>query len=356
MVTDLPSDFSRNPSRTPPTDDEIQQAVRLDLTVQQEGDVQTMLVELKEFIRQRDDDLRNAVSEMYLGLTLLLEQGTDRKPPAPGATEPMDLAGRHGQYRHYQQLIQRIKEVVRGVVPPDSTVIVVSKGDDELLKLPGCIGWHFPRELGGGYAGHYPADSNSAIAHVEDLRSQGAQFLLFPATALWWLDHYKELKQHLEARYRVVVRQEDTCLIFALQGEGGRSHDINLDQRPVDQQRSQNLIRQLREIVASILPKGATVLVVSQGDEELLKLDGMIARHFPTPSVAVPRGSQAAESAAVIAHLDALRAEGAQYLLIPASSFWWLARSMEIQRYVESRCRIVVHQRHVCFIFDLMAG
>ena len=34
----------------------------------------------------------------------------------------------------YQQLVRRIREVVRTALPADATVIVVSKGDDELLS------------------------------------------------------------------------------------------------------------------------------------------------------------------------------------------------------------------------------
>ena len=116
----------------------------------------------------------------------------------------------------YQQLVRRIREVVRAALPPETTVAVVSKGDNELLKLVGRKAWHFPQTADGVYAGYYPADSAEAIAQLEALRVKGGKFLLFPETALWWLEHYEQLRQHLEARYQVVVREEDTCLIFAL--------------------------------------------------------------------------------------------------------------------------------------------
>jgi len=35
---------------------------------------------------------------------------------------------------------------------------------------------------------------------------------------MWWLDHYRGLAEHLEQRYEAVVREEDTCVIFALNG------------------------------------------------------------------------------------------------------------------------------------------
>jgi hypothetical protein len=97
-------------------------------------------------------------------------------------------------------------------------VIVISKGDDELLRLDGKQGWHFPRATNGVYAGFYPADSAAAIAHLEELRAAGGDYLLIPETALWWLDHYAEFRRHLESHYRrVISRQQDGCVIFALQ-------------------------------------------------------------------------------------------------------------------------------------------
>jgi hypothetical protein len=98
-------------------------------------------------------------------------------------------------------------------------VLVVSRGDGDLLRAVGDGARHFPQTATGAYAGHYPADSGEAINHLEELRAGGGGFLLLPATALWWLDHYQGFKEHLERHYPAVVRQEDTCLIFALSGQ-----------------------------------------------------------------------------------------------------------------------------------------
>src|SRR5262245_31395247 len=102
----------------------------------------------------------------------------------------------------YKQLILRIREVVDNVLPSDATVIVVSKGDDELLKLDRRKKWHFPQQEDGAPAGYNPADSTTAIAHLEALRAKGADFLLFPSTTFWWFEHYKEFTQYLENRFR----------------------------------------------------------------------------------------------------------------------------------------------------------
>jgi hypothetical protein len=122
--------------------------------------------------------------------------------------------------RRYQQLVWKIRDVVRAALPPDATVIVVSRGDDELLKLGGRTAWHFPRGEDGAYAGHNPADSAEAIARLEELRARGGQFLLLPATALWWLEHYDGFRRHLEEHYCGVMRLKQTCVIYALGTDG----------------------------------------------------------------------------------------------------------------------------------------
>ena len=144
----------------------------------------------------------------------------------------------------YQELIPRLHEVVCSTLPPEATVVVASKGDNELLKLDGRRAWHFPQREDGVYAGYYPADSAAAITHLETLRARGADYLLFPSTAFWWLEHYQAFGQHLKSHYRVVVRQEDTCLIFALrEAENGQQLPAIQSQQLTYQQ----LIRQFEE-------------------------------------------------------------------------------------------------------------
>ena len=81
-------------------------------------------------------------------------------------------------------------------------MLVATRGDDAFLAFDGRRGWHFPRDRDGKYAGYYPADSEAAIAHLEELRAQGATHLVLPRTAFWWLDHYEGLHEHLDAAYR----------------------------------------------------------------------------------------------------------------------------------------------------------
>jgi GT2 family glycosyltransferase len=118
----------------------------------------------------------------------------------------------------YQELRERIRQSAATHLPHGANVMVVSKGDEELLKLGESSGWHFPQVENGQYANRYPVDSAAAIEHLETLRTNGANYLLIPKPALWWLEHYVAFRQHLESRYRPVLRDEQTCLIFDLGG------------------------------------------------------------------------------------------------------------------------------------------
>jgi GT2 family glycosyltransferase len=116
----------------------------------------------------------------------------------------------------YRELVDRVRRTVREAVPSDATVLMISRGDADLLNLDGRRAWHFPQAADGTYAGHYPPDSDACIAHLERLRDSGASVLVIPQPALWWLDHYREFKRHLETKYRLVRRADDTGVVFAL--------------------------------------------------------------------------------------------------------------------------------------------
>jgi hypothetical protein len=115
----------------------------------------------------------------------------------------------------YARLPRAIREAAQ-LLPHGARVLVVSKGDQALVDVDGWDAWHFPRGEGGGYAGYYPADSAEAIAHLEGLRVQGAQYLVFPRTSFWWLDHYPEFRVHLEQRYPRLPVPGDACHVFSL--------------------------------------------------------------------------------------------------------------------------------------------
>src|SRR5262249_15880969 len=120
------------------------------------------------------------------------------------------------QDRERRDMIDRIRKVVRANLPPQRRVVVVSKGDQDLLDLEGRQVGHFPQTDDGIYAGFHPGSCEEAILHLEALRAKGAQYLLFPSSSFWWLDHYGRFREHLEQRYALVAREADACMIFRL--------------------------------------------------------------------------------------------------------------------------------------------
>ena len=115
----------------------------------------------------------------------------------------------------YRDLVEAIRNLLEKTLPQKATVVVVSRGDDDLLDLPGRRAWHFPRALDGGYGGHHPANSTAAIAHLEELRASGAEFLVLPQTSFWWLEHYADFRLHVERQHKT-LHKDETCQIFAL--------------------------------------------------------------------------------------------------------------------------------------------
>jgi GT2 family glycosyltransferase len=113
----------------------------------------------------------------------------------------------------YGNLVERVREAVEDRVPAGAEVLVVSRGDRELIGFRNRRGGHFPQDVDGRYAGHHPADSAEAIAALERLREQGAEFLIIPPPSAWWLDHYGGFARHLD-RYRLVGG--DDCEIYEL--------------------------------------------------------------------------------------------------------------------------------------------
>jgi GT2 family glycosyltransferase len=132
---------------------------------------------------------------------------------AQGEVVPAFTASRSLGYR---RLVERVRAAVAEIVPEDASLLVVSRGDNELLRLGASRAAHFPQAASGGYLGHHPRDSEEAIAGLEALRERGADYLVLPSTSCWWLEHYADFAAHLHARYP--VQEADACTIFALRG------------------------------------------------------------------------------------------------------------------------------------------
>ena len=75
-----------------------------------------------------------------------------------------------------------------------------------------------------GYSA-YPPDGTAAIAHLEWVRSNGADFLVFPRTSEWWLEAYLKLRAHLDRTCLVADREPDVGLVYDLRESVGGPAD-----------------------------------------------------------------------------------------------------------------------------------
>jgi hypothetical protein len=271
----------------------------------------------------------------------------DSTPLPSAATSDLPAYGPHSPYR---ELIEQIREVVGHRLPPRCTVIVVSKGDPELLKLGPRTAWHFPQTQGRVYAGHYPKDSAAAIYHLEQLRREGGQFLLFPATAFWWLDHYKEFKRYLEIHYPLLIRQNDACLIFELGNAPAAPLASPFTMASVG---GQHLHRQLTQLVESLLPAESTLIVATAGDDDLMKLGSFKTLAFPPEQAAPGAATKKVDIGVAIELLEKFRDEGAEFFLIPCTAFEWLWQHRRLKEYLEHVYRLIVRQDCTCLLFSL---
>jgi hypothetical protein len=276
---------------------------------------------------------------------------------AAGNLSPEEVAR-----RRYPAARERIRQLVADVVPRGSVVAVVSKGDAELLRLDGRTGWHFPRNRNGDYAGFHPADGTAAVEQLEQVRSEGADYFLVPSTYGWWLEHYRELTDHLDAH----------CLLLADDPECARIYLLRPDSRcdppseapaslPVGgpgvadppTSRLMGLVEPIRALVEALIPTDAVVLVASGGRDELLDV-GRRSLHFPQDDQDRWAGLEDAEGRFAIGQLESLRARGASYLVVPWTAWPWLSEHGDLVRYLQLRHRAVAVREPTCAIFELL--
>lgn len=115
-----------------------------------------------------------------------------------------------------RQVVEEVRAFVGRELPPGADVLVVSRGDEELVDLPDHRAAHFPQAADGAYAGFHPADSADAIAHLERLRRRGAGYLVIPGTSAWWLEHYVAFAAHLDDEHERIAESAEHYVVYAL--------------------------------------------------------------------------------------------------------------------------------------------
>jgi hypothetical protein len=113
------------------------------------------------------------------------------------------------------------------------------------------------------------------------------------------------------------------------------------------------LIGRVQAAVLADVPAGASVLVVSKGDSALLELPNLRTAHFPQSDAGGYAGHHPRDGATVIAEIEDLRRRGAEYLVIPATSQWWLDYYEGLGAHLAGHGALVADTPGVCTIFSL---
>jgi hypothetical protein len=116
------------------------------------------------------------------------------------------------------------------------------------------------------------------------------------------------------------------------------------------------LIRAVQAAVDQHIPSASTVLVLSKGDPALLSLGQRTAWHFPRADNGEYAGFHPGDSGDAIRRVEAQCRLGAQYLVIPATSAWWLDYYPDFNTHLRSTADVLFSDPAVGLIFRLGAS
>jgi len=155
--------------------------------------------ELEPLLRSQARRLEEMERELARLMAELRDRGVEVEPPRLG----------------YEDEVAAVRAEAEQCIPALASVLVVSRGDSELLRLGQREAGHFPAAADGRYLGHHPGGDAEAIELLEAARDRGAEYLVVPAAELWWLDHYPGFAAHLEEQ--ACGARHKACAIYRLQ-------------------------------------------------------------------------------------------------------------------------------------------
>jgi glycosyltransferase involved in cell wall biosynthesis len=110
-------------------------------------------------------------------------------------------------------------------------------------------------------------------------------------------------------------------------------------------------IEGIRTLVSSTVPKGASIVIASKGDPELVALGEYQIWHFPSDNAGNYAGYHPADSEEAIEHLKGLCANGAEYFVLPKSLAWWKDQYSQFWHYLISTFESVGNDERSCAVF-----
>lgn len=106
--------------------------------------------------------------------------------------------------------------------------------------------------------------------------------------------------------------------------------------------------------IGPMLASGSIALVVGKG-ANYLRAPRLRVWNFPCGVDGRYRGYYPGDDLAATAHLEALRAKGARYLVIPSPSQWWLVQYPQLGAHLRSRFHLL-HDDGAVTVFDLQGA
>jgi SAM-dependent methyltransferase len=107
----------------------------------------------------------------------------------------------------------------------------------------------------------------------------------------------------------------------------------------------------LRLLARYVLPAGAQAAVIAAGRRDLLELGSGESWEFP--SRRPQDGEDDRDWTALVSELEALRFQGAGFLIVPAPARAWLAGRPELQEYIERRYDVVLDRDDTALVYAL---
>jgi glycosyltransferase involved in cell wall biosynthesis len=239
--------------------------------------------------------------------------------------EAYDAGTRFWQTEYpFQKMVSRIREIVREQLPPDATVAVATGGNSELLRLDGRLASHFPQ---------------AGETNPRELFAQGTEGSI---TTPPWIDAGMTYEFNL---YRG-TEQSNLLARLLVRGVADPFPIASAESVP-EQSASQGgvLLAAIPNPVPAADAPGTTTITWSTGDGS----EGQVY----VSGVGVYAGQDPADSDQAWKYLEAAKAKGVQYLVIPAKSFWWLNDYQKFRERVENRYAAIVRDEKTCIIFDL---
>jgi hypothetical protein len=93
---------------------------------------------------------------------------------------------------------------------------VTTAGQDRLRTINSRQVWQFPRDENGNYDPSLDGKAGALADHLEQLRLEGAGFLLVPRFAFPWLEQNAEFRDFLARNFEAIGGEPERGLLYDL--------------------------------------------------------------------------------------------------------------------------------------------